>query len=582
MALDGVFLYKLKNEMSFLKGAHLDKIYQPSKDELVFLLRCKEGSFRMLLSARSGASRIHFTSSRPENPASPPMFCMLLRKYLGSARITDIIQNGFERVITLVFSSTNEMGDVISLSLVCELIGNQSNIILTDQNNIIIDALHRSDLENSGRIIQTGARYTFPTPTKKLNLLENKTDFVTKKILSLGEIPLWKAFIDTIEGISPLVAREIAYRICDSEKTVNELSDAEKMNITGVLNALLSDITDNNTPVLLLDGNGIPKDFSFTHINQYQPLLTEKLYPSFSQLLDAFYSEKENAERIHRNAQDIFKLLYVLINRTEKKIALRKKELLDCKGKEKLRIFGELIKANLYRLSSGMTSFDTENYYDENLSKITIPLDKALSPSANADKYFKEYKKSCTAEKLLSELIEKAESDLIYFYSVLDELSRAQSLSELNEIRDELTQSGIIKAPKNVPKKKKDNLQFLQFTTPNNKKILVGKNNCQNDLLTLKTAAKQDIWFHTKNLPGSHTVLISDSNDIKEEDIIYAASVAAYHSKAKESSNVPVDYTLIKYVKKPAGAKPGMVIYTNEKTVYVSPYYFKTNLDETQ
>ena len=580
MALDGVFLHKLKNEMSFIIGAHLDKIYQPSKDELVFLLRCKQGTYRMLLSAKSGAARVHFTSSKPENPASPPMFCMLLRKYLGSARITNIQQNGFERVITFVFSSTNEMGDIISLNLVCELIGNQSNIILTDENGIIIDALHRSDFEGIGRIIQPGAKYIFPSSTGKINIFNEKTSVITEKILSLNELPLWKAFLDTIEGISPLVARELAFCICDSEKIIKELSSAEKMNITGALNALLRDITDNNTPVLLLDSKGLPKDFSFTEIKQYSPQYSQKFYTSFSQLLDAFYSEKENAERIRRNAQDIFKLLYVIINRTEKKIALRKKELLNCAEKEKLRIYGELIKANLYRLSSGMTSFEAENYYDEALSKITIPLDVALSPAANAEKYFKEYKKSCNAERLLTELIQKAEADLIYFNSVLDALSRSQTLAELNEIREELADAGIIKSPKNAPKKKKISVEFLEFSTPNNKKILVGKNNRQNDLLSLKTASKQDIWFHTKNIPGSHTVLITDSQSVSEEDILYTASVAAYHSKAKASSSVPVDYTLIKYVKKPSGAKPGMVIYTNEKTIYVSPTCFKTNLDE--
>ncbi|MEE0839174.1 MAG: NFACT family protein, partial [Acutalibacteraceae bacterium] len=315
-------------------------------------------------------------------------------------------------------------------------------------------------------------------------------------------------------------------------------------------------------------------------IKQYSPQYSQKFYNSFSQLLDAFYSEKENAERIRRNAQDIFKLLYVIINRTEKKIALRKKELLNCAEKEKLRIYGELIKANLYRLSSGMTSFEAENYYDEALSKITIPLDVALSPAANAEKYFKEYKKSCNAERLLTELIQKAEADLIYFNSVLDALSRSQTLAELNEIREELADAGIIKSPKNAPKKKKISVEFLEFSTPNNKKILVGKNNRQNEILSLKTASKQDIWFHTKNIPGSHTVLITDSQSVSEEDILYTASVAAYHSKAKASSSVPVDYTLIKYVKKPSGAKPGMVIYTNEKTIYVSPTCFKTNLDE--
>ncbi len=582
MALDGVFLHKLKNEIAFIKGAHLDKIYQPSKDELVFLLRCKEGTFRMLLSVKSGAARVHFTSLKPENPPSPPMFCMLLRKYLSSARITDIQQNGFERVITFIFSSTNEMGDIISPRLVCELIGNQSNIIFTDENGIIIDALHRSDLEGIGRIIQPGAKYIPPSNTGKINLLNEKTSAITEKILSLSELPLWKAFLDTLEGISPLIARELAFRICDSEKIVKDLNSAEKMNITGVLNSLLRDINDNNTPVLLFDSKGTAKDFTFTEIKQYSTEYSQKFYPSFCEALDAFYGEKDNAERIRRNAQDIFKLLFVLINRTEKKLALRKNELQNCANKDTLRIYGELIKANLYHLSSGMTSFEAENYYDEALSKITIPLDVALSPAANADKYFKEYKKSCNAEKLLTELIEKAEADLIYFNSVLDALSRSQTLAELNEIRDELAEAGIIKAPKNPIKKKKEALSFREYLTPDNTRILVGKNNRQNDLLTLNTASKLDIWFHTKNIPGSHTVLITNSKEVSDESILYAASVAAYHSKASESSNVPVDYTLIKYVKKPQGAKPGMVIYSNEKTVFVSPTYFKTNLDETQ
>ncbi|MEE0945646.1 MAG: NFACT RNA binding domain-containing protein [Acutalibacteraceae bacterium] len=579
MALDGIFLYKLRNEMSFLKGAHLDKIYQPSKDELVFLLRCKEGAFRLFLSAKQGSARVHITSSRPENPASPPMFCMLLRKYLSSARIVDIEQNGFERVITFVFSSLNEMGDVIYPRLVCELIGSQPNIILTDENGTIIDAVHRSDLESSVRIIQSGAKYIPPEKPNKLNILETKTAVIAEKILSLGNLPLRKAFLDTIEGLSPLVARELSNRIGDGDLAVNNLTHAQKMNIVGILNSLVKSVAQDNTPVVIFDKNGTPKDFSFTDINQYSNEFTQKYFTDFSEALEAFYTEKENSERIRKNAQDIFKLIYILISRTQKKIGLRKKELEDCADREKLRIYGELIKANLYRLSSGMHCFEAENYYDENLSKITIPLDPALSPSANADKYFKDYKKSYNAEKMLSELIKKAEDDLVYFESVLDSLSRATSIAELNEIRDELSEAGIIKSSKPSQKKKNEKPSFIQYATPDGAKIFVGKNNRQNDILTLKTALKTDIWFHTKNIPGSHTVLICENDSVKDEDILYAARVAAYHSKASNSSNVPVDYTLIKYVKKPVGAKAGMVIYTNEQTLYVQPLNPKTNLD---
>lgn len=569
MPLDGVYLYKLKDELSCLKEAHIDKIYQPSKDELVFLLRSKEGAFRLLISAKQGAARIHLTSSKPENPSSPPMFCMLLRKHLSSAKLIDITQNGFERVITLVFSGKNEMGDTVLLNLVCEFIGSKPNVILLNQNGIITDALHRSDIETSSRLIQPGARYKDIEATDKLNILNVSLDTVLQKICSNNNFPLWKAVLNAIEGFSPLTAREIAFYCCnDIEKRPEELTQTQRAELKIALNNIIKDITERTNPVII--GDTSPKDFSFTNIKQYEPEYTSKTFNSFSEALDTFYSSREHTLRIKQNAHDLYKHLTLLISRTKRKTELRKEELKKCSDREKFRIYGELIKANLYRIKSGLSYFEAENYYDENCALITIPLDPSISPVANADKYFKEYKKSYTAEKMLTSLIEKDRLDLEYFESVLDSITRADSIAELNEIRQELADTGIIYINRNVKKAKPDNT-FREYASKNGMKILVGKNNRQNDLLTLSVASKQDIWFHTKNIPGSHTVLITNGQPVDEETLIFTASIAAFHSKATLSSSVPVDYTMIKFVKKPSGAKPGMVIYTNEKTLFVTP-----------
>ena len=570
MSLDGAFLSKIKNELNQYVGAHLDKIYQPSRDELVFLLRSKEGASRLLLSARQGSARVHFTTFKPDNPPSPPMFCMLMRKYLSAARLVSVEQDGLERVLTLTFSSLSEMGDVIYPKVICELIGSQPNIILTDTSGIILDAVRRSDLETSLRIIQPGAKYTPPASPEKLNILEVKTDLITEEILKKQNKTLTDAVLETLEGISPLVAREVALKIADDySKPVSELSHGEKMNITGVLNSLLRDIKENNKPYLLTDAAGLPKEFSFTEISQYSPQFTGELLSSFSEVLDAFYQRKENAERIRRAAGDIYKLLTLLMQRTQRKKELRKKDLAKCADREKYRIYGELLKANLYNIKAGSKSVTLSNYYDENLAETVIPLDPAISPAANADKYFKEYKKSYTAEKMLIGLIEEDEKDLLYFESVLDALTRAESLNELVDIREELMETGILRISSKQKKTKATDI-FREYLSPFGNKILVGKNNRQNDRLTLGVSKKTDIWFHTKNIPGSHTVL-QVQGEVKEEELIFAAQIAAYHSKAQCSSSVPVDYTLIKYVKKPNGAKPGMVIYSGERTLFVTP-----------
>ncbi len=572
MALDGAFLSKIKAELQQEIGAHLDKIYQPSKDELVFLLRSKNGTNRLLLCATPGRNRVHFTKTRPENPLTAPMFCMLLRKYLGAARLTEVRQNGLERVLTLVFSSTNEMGDVIYPSMVCEMITASPNLILCDEDNRILGAVRYSDMETGGRLIQPGALYSPPAPQHKLSLTDTATADLASSILEKTALSLSKALLQTADGLSPLICREIAVLICrDPDKPVNELTMAERMNLTGQLNRLCGYLFQTDSPVLLCDEQDEPTDFCFMPITQYGTARKCLACDSFSDALDRYYAQRETSARIRKEAGDMLKLLAVLCSRTTKKMAMRKTELENSRNREHFRIYGELLKANLYAVPKGATDVSVINYYDPDQKPIRIPLLPALSAAANADRYFKEYKKSYAAEKRLTELLAEDEKDLAYYDSVLDSLSRATSLTDLSEIKEEMYHTGLLKRTGPKTSRKQPKPSFLRFTSPTGYTVLVGRNNQQNDLLTLSTAEKTDWWFHAKGCPGSHTVILCRKTTPDDETVLMAASLAAYHSKARESTRVAVDYTPIRYIKKPSGAKPGMVIYTTNRTVTVVP-----------
>ncbi len=559
MALDGGFLHKLCEELKLAIDCHIDKIHQPSRDELVFLLRKKGFSKRLLLSVRSGSARLHFTEEKYENPETPPMFCMLMRKHLSSAKLVDIVQNGFERVVELIFSATNEMGDRVTLKLVCELIGNSANAILVNEEGRIIDSIRRSDIETGSRLIQPGAKYEYPQRLNRLNILNEKTEKVVSTILDKGEVPLNKAVLETLQGVSPLIAREIEYR-CEKGE-----------NLELQIEHLKNELETGGNPIILVDESKTPIDFTYTLIEQYSGNRTSVKKESYSVLLDEFYAEKQLASLINQAANDIIKTVNNARIRIEKKKNLRSLDLEKCKDREKYRVFGELIKANLYMIENGSSFAEVQNYYDENLSLIRIPLNSAISPSANAEKYFKEYKKTYTAEKTLSKLILEDEQELKYLDSVADSISRCKTIAEIKEIREELTLSGYVKKQKNSGKKNKTNYDLNEFVSAEGYRIIVGKNNIQNDYITCKLAAKNDLWFHVKNIPGSHVVVLSGGEEISEETIEFAARLAAKNSKAAASSNVPVDYTPVKYVKKPNGAKPGMVIYTTNKTIFVTP-----------
>ncbi len=573
MALDGAFLRHLVAELrDKTQFARVDKIYQPSREELVFVLRGKGCAGRLLLSARGNAPRLHLTDFAPENPATPPMFCMLLRKYLLNARLLSVEQLGLDRVVALTFDSVNEMGDSITPKLYLEILGSRSNLIFVGEDGRIVDAVRRSDLENAAaRLIQPGAPYTPPTPQGKLDLLETGTAPVLEAVLEQQDLSLTKALSATLDGACPLVCREVAYRTCgDTDKPVCDLSDRERIKLKLQLETLAQAMEGPGTPTLVTGRDGRPLDFTYLPVLQYGRAALTSTPGDYSALLDAFYAAREQADRMRHKSADLLKLLSNASGRISRKLDAQRRDLARCSDRETYRIYGELIKANLHAIPKGAAVAVVQNYYDPELKELKIPLNAALTPAANAQKYFKEYKKSYTAEETLTRLIADGEEELRYLDSVFDALTRAACEADLAEIREELVAGGYLRRS-GAPRKKEKLSKPLSFCSSDGFRILVGKNNRQNDQLTLHTAEKNDLWFHVKNIPGSHVILCCAGSEPPEQTMREAACLAAYYSKARESSSVPVDYTPVRRVKKPAGARPGMVIYETNRTVYVTP-----------
>lgn len=555
MAFDGGFLYTVTRELKAAVDCHVEKIYQPARDVLVLSLRKKGFAKKLVLSAASGTARVHFTEQKYDNPDTPPMFCMLARKIFSSAKIVEVAQKGLERVLEFTFDATNEMGDRISPKIVCELITGSSNIILVSQDGKIYDAVHRSDIE-ADRLIVSGATYKYPDSQNKVNIISADIEAALNKISIVKKEDLSQALLQSLEGVSPLVCRELA------------LIDDSVENILQKLKHSLH----QSEYIMLCKADGAPVDFCYMPITQYGGLYNTKKYDSPSKLLDAFYFERENAARIHKASTDITKLLSNLISRANRRMAVRQKELAENSNREDLRINGELLKANLYAIKQGSSVARVQNYYDENLGLIDIPLDVALTPQQNAAKYFKDYKKSCAAVASLGLLIENDKQEIQYLESVQESLTRCKTIADIAEIREELSSGGYIKQTVKKQPRKKPQANFEEYMSREGYRILVGKNNTQNDYITCCLASKGDMWFHTKNIHGSHVVVLCGGEELSDETVVFAASLAAKNSKAANSANVPVDYTPIKYVKKPNGAKAGMVIYTTNKTVFVDPY----------
>lgn len=572
MPLDGMTLHFLKNELSkALIGSRVDKIYQPSHDELVFLMRTREGSMRLLLSASANCPRVHLTKYAPENPSQPPMLCMLFRKLLAGATITNIRQQGLDRIVFIDFSGTNEIGDKTSYTVAVEIMAKHSNIIIIDENGIVTDSVKRIDSNQSSvRLVLPGGNYCLPPSQNKFIILETDINTLCKNIFTIQNKHLSGALLESVEGMSPLISREIALAVSPADVSPSDLSDSEKIKLLSNLEKLKKTLIDNTaTPFILKKDGGKPFDFSFIDITQYGFSAESVKMNGFSEMLDEFYYEKDLRDRTRQRSSSLLKLLNNSVSRLTRKIETQKAELKKCESKDELRKFGELILANQYSLSKGAHFYDVSDYYTG--ENIRIKADPALSPGANAQKYFKEYRKLKTAEQLLGGLIENAEKELAYIETVIDSVERAEGFTDLSEIRAELYDTGYLKKAKQEKGKRLKPMPPLEFISDDGYRILVGRNNVQNDLLTFKTARKDDSWFHASKMPGSHVVVCGEGKIIPETTVRQAAVIAAYYSSGRYSSKVPVDYTEVHELKKPAGAKPGKVIYHTYNTMWAVP-----------
>lgn len=577
MALDGITLSMLKNELSEkLIGARIDKIHQPSKEELIISLRWNGGNGKILISASASAPRIHFTESSVDNPKNPPMFCMLMRKHLSGAKLVEIEQFGLERMLHLSFSTYNEFGDPVIIKLAVEIMGRHSNIMLIGPDGKIIDAIKRVTADMSSvRQVMPGMTYVFPPAQNKMNTLDVDCMELVSRLKNGRDIPLSKALMENLDGVSPIVCREISDTVTGGFDTkAHDLSDGECEKLEACLEKIAESIkTGKAAPYMVIEENGHPLDFTFIKVNQYGDAMEIRKFDSFSAMLDKFYSERSGADRMKQRSNDLFKFVVNLADRISRKLDVQRQELARSTERDILRVKGELIHANLWMLEKGMTSVVLENYYD-NCKPLEVKLDPRLSPNQNAQHYFSEYRKADTAERMLKKFIEKGEAELSYIESVFDLLSRARTDDEVIAIREELVAQGYLKNHrKNNQKPVK--LAPKEYISSDGFKILCGRNNIQNDKLTFKDSRKNDIWFHTQKIHGSHTVIITEGKEVPETTIQQAAIVAAYNSKARESSLVPVDYTEIKNVKKPSGSAPGKAVYEHYKTAYVRPAQFE-------
>lgn len=567
MALDAITLALLAKELdSELQGARIDKIHQPSKDEIVMHMRKRDGNIKLLISARSGSARVCLTNESFENPQTPPSFCMLMRKYFAGAKFVAANSIKGERIIMLAFTATSEMGDTVQLDLAVELMGRYANIVAINQDGKVIDAMKRVDADASSvRQLLPGLTYKLPPNRDNPHLIE-ETQQVLDKVFSF-DAPLNSAFMKNTLGIGPVIAREIAYRaLGDRDVYAAYLSDEQKQTVTDVVEKV-KEYYNNPQYTTVYDDNGKPSEFSFMPLMQYGDLST-KSYESLNVLLDEYYAQKDKAERLRQKGKDLYRLTQTLTERTQRKQVARKEELEESRDSEKYKIYGELLTANLWQLEKGMKSIKVLNYYTN--EEITIPLDVKLNGNQNAQKYYKEYKKRQTAVKMLTDLIKQGEIELEYLKSINYAVQEAQNEAELMAIRSELHGAGYIKYYKQRDKKQKPQ-DFIKYISSDGFLICVGRNNLQNDKLTMKTARGKDMWFHTKKAPGSHVVVISEGADIPLKTQNEAAMLAVYHSSLKDSARVEIDYTFVKNIKKTNDLKPGMVIYDTYESAVITP-----------
>ena len=567
MPFDAMFLSAVCDELrQELIGARVEKIQQPARDMVVLQLR---GKARLLLSASGNRPRFHVTQASYENPAQPPMFCMLLRKHLAGGRIAAIEQPPAERSVELTLDCTDEMGTPCQKRLILELMGRNSNLILTDGENRILDCMRRVDFEMSEqRQVLPGLFYHRPPRQEGKLTPQELTKPALERLLAQTAAPvhLDRWIVDHVAGISPLIARELAFGFCGETDadvlTLDRARLAEALTQPSLLQA--------RQPTLLLCG-GQPKDFTYCPIRQYGAYMTARTMPSFSALLDAFYTETEQRERMLQKSQSLRRTVTNLLERTRRKLAAQRKEREASLDRETLRRRGDIVTANLHAMTRGMTVLRAEDFYQEDMPEIEIPLRPELSPQQNAARFYKEYNKAKHAETILAEQIARGEIEEEYLGAVLDELNRAESERDLAEIRAELEAGGYVRSADRRRQQKQPASRPMRFRSSDGFEILVGRNNRQNDQLSLKTARRDDLWLHIQKFHGTHVIVCCAGAPVPDGTITEAAMLAAWYSQAREGQNVPVDVTQVRNLRKPNGAKPGMVVYDRYRTVIVTP-----------
>ena len=569
MALDAIALQAVVAELQELLGLRIDKVQQPARDQIVLLLRSR----RLLLNAGAGAPRLQLTAVSRENPAEPPMFCMLLRKHLAGARIAAITQPPLERLVRIELDASDELGRAGRRTLVLEAMDRRSNLILLDEDGRIIDSLRRVDADLSAtRQVLPGLFYQPPASAGRLPFLDETPEGFQEKFRSAPEEQKLDAFLlDCYFGISPLMARELAFQAAgDVDTRIFQLHSPDLL--WNALDGLSQRVRENRFAPVCLLRDGKPLDFACIPVRQYGGAAESVGYASMSELLDAFYDAKERQERARQRGADLLKAASNSRDRLRRKLAAQEKEYAETQNRDRFRVFGDLITANLYRMERGAARLTCENYYEDN-ALTDIPLDPLLSPQQNAAKYYKRYTKLKTAEKYLRQQMDLARHDLDYLESVLSEIANAETEQDFLDIREELREAGFLKKQSRKQNKKEARKKSRprEFRTSGGFRVLVGRSNRQNDQLTLRDAERQDLWFHTQKIHGSHVILCTGGKTPDDTSLEEAAMLAAWFSQARDSSGVPVDYTPVRNVRKPSGARPGMVVYNTCRTLFVTP-----------
>lgn len=574
MAFDGITIAALKNELdNNIIGGRIDKIYQPENDEIILNIRSFGNAFKLLLTANPSNPKFHFTNIQKNNPATPPLFCMVLRKHLQSGKIIKIEQVNFDRIINIYIEGLNEMGDYSVKKLILEIMGRHSNIILTDENNIILDSIkHISHDKSSVREVLPGKEYDLPPQQDKINPMDLDANNFYNFINNNQSKKIQNIIYQSYTGISPVIASELCYRA--SINTADVPSEIDNSNIRILYSKfyeMIEDIKNNNFKPVIIKSSKKLMDFSPFYMEQFKGYDIVE-YDSMSETVEKYYETKDFSYRINQKTQDLRHLISQNIERCVRKKEIQIKTLNDIENREEKRLYGELLTANIYSIQKGMSSITLPNFYSENMENIEIPLDSDLTPSENAQKYFKAYNKAKRTYEALQSQIASNDDELAYLDGVLTSVGNCTNEQDIKEIRNELREGGYLKKVKNSNNKKNiKKSKPLHYISSDGFDIYVGKNNVQNDELTLKFARSRDIWMHTKVIPGSHVIVVTNGEIVPNSTLNEAANLAAYYSKARESSLVPVDYTEKRNVKKPNGAKPGLVIYETNQTAYVTP-----------